>query len=186
MKKIMMISVLLFVSLHAGTAYSARGTLVGEIVSIRENHQANSKHYNIDIDMRATGIAKSMSGNLKEHHSSRGTVKDGEFYAKEYKIDKSYKDIHYIRKYQFDYKRKRITKISIKWKKGKKLYEEKKVLAYFAHNDLLTLYHNIMRFKKKWNGLIVKTKRQQTMKKNFNTSNSWKTEREKHVCLYLG
>jgi hypothetical protein len=149
LKKIYVIFILLFASLHAEMVYSAKGSLIGKIMDIRVNHRDDSKKYTIRIDMKAVGLAKTMSDGLKEHHTSHGTIRRGEYYAKEYKIDKTYKDIHYIRKYMFDYKKKKITKISTKWKKGKKLYENKETLKYFAHNDILTLYHNIMRFKKK-------------------------------------
>ena len=149
LKKIYIILCLLFVSLHAEMVYSAKGTLIGKIMDIRVNHHANAKKYRTRIDIKAVGLAKMMSDGLKESHASYGTVRRGEYYAKEYKIDKTYKDIHYIRKYLFDYKKKKITKVSIKWQKGKKLYENKEILKYFAHNDILTLYHNIMRFKKK-------------------------------------
>ncbi len=132
-------------SLH----YVARGTLVGTIIDAKVHYKANSKRYTIRVDMKATGLIKLMSGGQIEHHSSYGSVRHGEYYAKEYKIDKTYKDIHYIRRYLFDYKKKKITKISIKWKKEKKLYENKEVLKYFAHNDILTLYHNSVKYKKK-------------------------------------
>ena len=144
-----MILIFLFASLHAEMVYSANGTFIGKILDIRINHHANAKKYTISIDMKAVGLAKTMSGGLKERHTSHGTIRRGEYYAKEYMIDKLYKDIRYIRKYLFDYKRKKIVKVSTKWKKGKKLYEKKETLRYFAHNDIMTLYHNIMRFKKK-------------------------------------
>jgi len=129
--------------------YVAKGTLVGTMIDAKVHYTTNSKRYTIRVDMKATGLIKLMSGGQIEHHSSYGSVRHGEYYAKEYKIDKTYKDIHYVRRYLFDYKKRKITKISTKWKQGKKLYEHKEVLKYFAHNDILTLYHNIVKYKKK-------------------------------------
>ncbi|NKQ40030.1 MAG: hypothetical protein HF962_00450 [Sulfurovum sp.] len=137
------------ISLYADLAYSASGTLVGKIIDIKVKHHKNARKYSIKVDMKATGIVKLMSGGQIEQHTSHGNVKNGEYYAKEYKIDKTYDGKRYIRRYLFDYKKKKIIKISIKWEKGKKLYENKETLSYFAHNDILTLYHNILRFKKK-------------------------------------
>jgi len=135
-------------SLYAQLHYVARGTLVGKMIDVKVNASANNKRYSIRIDMQTMGMIKLMTGGQIEHHSSYGSVRNGEYYAKEYKIDKTYKKIHYIRRYLFDYRNKKITKISMKWKEGKKLYETKEILKYFTHNDILTLYHNVLRFKK--------------------------------------
>ena len=132
-------------SLH----YVAKGTLVGTMINAQVQYSAGRSHYSIKVKMRATGIVKMLSGGQVETHTSSGSIKNGEYFAKEYKIEKRFKHIHYLRRYLFDYKRKKITKISTKWEKGKKLYENREILRYFAHNDILTLYHNIVRYKKK-------------------------------------
>jgi len=129
--------------------YVAKGTLVGTMIDAQVQYSAGKSQYSIKVKMRATGIVKILSGGQVETHTSFGRIKNGEYFAKEYKIEKRFKHIHYLRRYLFDYERKKITKISTKWKKGKKLYENKETLKYFAHNDILTLYHNIVRYKKK-------------------------------------
>lgn len=129
--------------------YSILAGLIGKIADVKVKHHKKGASYRIQIDILSQGMAKMLSHNLKEHHSSYGSVKHGEYYAKEYKIEKTYKNIHFIRRYIFDYRHKKIIKISTKWEKGKKLYEHKERLKYFAHNDILTLYHNIMKYKKK-------------------------------------
>jgi len=142
--------VLLFGNLLGETyRYSISGGLIGSVAEAVVTHHETKGDYHIRIDLVATGLAKMMSGNQKEHHISFGTIKNGEYYAKEYKIDKTYKNIHYIRRYLFDYAHQKITKISTKWKDGEKQYQTKTTLGYFAHNDILTLYHNVMRYKKK-------------------------------------
>lgn len=131
--------------------YDVKASLVGKVgeVKVKSNHTKN--RYSISLSIKATGFAKSLSDNLVEKHSSRGTIKDGEYYSNEYKIVKSYKDIKYIKKYTFDYKRKKIKKSFIKWKAGKKIYQKTVTLNYFCNNDVLTLYPNVIRFKKKHN-----------------------------------
>jgi len=152
MKKIIMIIFVCLTGAYAETGnlhYVAKGTLVGTFVDATVQYSAGKSRYNIKVKMRAVGIAKTLSGGQVETHTSSGKIKNGEYFAKEYKIEKRFKQIHYIRRYLFDYTRKKITKISAKWKSGKKLYENRETLKYFAHNDILTLYHNVMRYKKK-------------------------------------
>lgn len=149
MKKIFTIVLMTIIVVHAQKfVFDIKASLVGKIGKIVVQSDESKSKYSIDLKVKATGFAKSMSGNLVEHHTSHGSIKSGEYYAKEYKVVKSYKDIKLIKKYTFDYKKKKIMKITTKWKKGKKLYEKKKILAYFANNDVLTLYHNVVRFKK--------------------------------------
>ncbi len=148
MIRIIIIALMFQVGACADLVYTAHGTLVGKIMDVRVKHSASKAKYSIKIDVKSTGVVRLMSGDQEEHHSSYGFVRSGEYHAKEYKIDKTYKGIRYIKRYIFDYKKKKITKISKKWKNGKKLYDRKETLGYFAHNDILTLYHNIMKFKK--------------------------------------
>ena len=150
MRKILTIIILFLTIIQAENyRYSISGGLIGKVAEAKVKHSIKGSSYRIHIDVIAKGVAKMLSHNLREQHSSYGSIKHGEYYAKEYKIEKTYKDIHFIRRYIFDYGHKKIIKISTKWKKGKKLYEHKERLKYFAHNDILTLYHNIMKYKKK-------------------------------------
>jgi len=147
-KKVVIGWLILTVSLCAQLHYVAKGTLVGTIADIKVTHQDSGRAYRIDIVVTTSGVAKMMSGGLREHHISYGRVVKGEYYASEYTIEKHYKDIRYKRSYRFDYKRKKIVRTATKWKKGKQLYRIQRELRYFAHNDILTLYHNIMRLHK--------------------------------------
>ena len=152
MKKSIIVILVLMVGMfiEAGKLhYIAKGTLVGTMIDAQVQYSAGKSRYSIKVKMRATGIVKMLSGGQVETHTSSGRIKNGEYFAKEYKIEKRFKNIHYLRRYLFDYKRKKITKIATKWENGKKLYENKETLKYFAHNDILTLYHNIVRYKKK-------------------------------------
>jgi hypothetical protein len=149
-KKIAILMILFYTLMYAKSyQYSISGGLIGSVADATVSYSEKGSSYRINIDIAAKGMARMLSDNLKEHHTSYGSIKHGEYYAKEYKIDKTYKDIRHIRRYLFDYTHQKITKISTKWKKEKKIHEHKERLKYFAHNDILTLYHNIMRFKKK-------------------------------------
>jgi hypothetical protein len=146
MKKIIILLLLSIGSMFAQVTYIAKASLLGEIGRVTISEKKDKQHYQIDVKIKATGIAKSMSGNLVEHHISKGLIKKGEYYAQEYRIEKSSSGKRYLKRYLFDYKQKKITKISKKWKKGKLLYSHKRSLKYFSQNDLLTIYHNIMLF----------------------------------------
>ena len=152
MKKSIIVILTLTISMFAESGslhYVAKGTLVGRMIDAQVQYNADKSVYSVKVKMRATGIAKMLSGGQVESHTSSGRIKHGEYLAKEYRIEKRFKDIRYLRRYLFDYQRKKITKISTKWEKGKKLYENRETLKYFAHNDILTLYHNIVRYKQK-------------------------------------
>jgi hypothetical protein len=148
MKKILLVWSLLFISVQAKQVYEIKASWIGKVGEATFSSRSSSKKYTIDGYIKATGIAKSMSGGLKEHHHSSGSVRNGQYYADIYTIDKTSKGKRYYKKYIFDYRHKKITKISKKWKGKKLLYDKKQVLNYFAHNDALTLYHNIIHFKK--------------------------------------
>lgn len=134
---------------YADSHYVVRGSLIGGIADIRVHHRERLTAYTTKLEISAVGLAKALSGNQREMHISKGRVKNGEYYAREYVVTKWYKDIKYLKRYLFDYPHKKILKFSTKWKKGKKTYSKKETLRYFAHNDMLTLYHNILHFKKK-------------------------------------
>lgn len=149
MKKIAFILLFMFVSLHAGLEYSVNAPLLGKIATLKITNKYNKHRYTIKITLIATGVGKSMTGGLIEYHTSKGTVKRGVMFAKEYTIEKYYEDIKYLKKYSFNYSNKKIKKTFKKWKSGKIIREEGKELSYFSTNDMLTTYHNIMKYKKK-------------------------------------
>lgn len=147
--KISFIWIFFFFIMYADSHYVAEGSFVGGVADIRVYHSEVPEVYTIKLEIGAIGLAKALSGNQREVHSSKGNIKRGEYYAREYTITKWYKNIKYRKEYLFDYRRKKITKFLTKWKKGKKIYSRKETLKYFTHNDMLTLYHNILHFKKK-------------------------------------
>ncbi|HIP61798.1 MAG TPA: hypothetical protein EYG98_04510 [Sulfurovum sp.] len=149
MKKILLMIFVLLGSMQAELVYSASTSLLGQIGEVKITSKYDKKNYYIKLDLKATGLAKSMSGGLVEHHLSKGFIKDGELHAREYSIEKFYKKNRYLKRYIFDYKKKKIKKVMKKWKNGKLAYNYSKALGYFANNDILTLYPNIMRFKNK-------------------------------------
>jgi hypothetical protein len=99
--------------------------------------------YTIDISMKATGMAKSLSKNRKEHHHSEGIVRNGKLIFKRYDVIRSYGNKKIIKTYIADSKKKRIRKIYEKYKNGKRYVHEETVLPFFTRDDLLTLYFNL-------------------------------------------
>ncbi len=147
--KISFVWISLFCAVYADSHYIARGSLVGGIADIKLHHRETSETYTTRLVISATGLAKTLSGNQKEIHISKGKVRHNEYYAGEYVVTKWHKNTKYLKRYLFDYLHKKIRKFSTKWKNGKQVYSKKETLRYFSHNDMLTLYHNILHFKKR-------------------------------------
>jgi len=149
MRRVLLIISFLFVSIDAELLYHVNASLLGKIGEVRVTSKQSKHSYSIKLDIKTTGIARRMSGNLLEHHSSKGYIKNGQFYAREYTVSKSYEDMKYLKKYKFDYSKKKIKKTLRKWQNGKLVRDSNSTLDYFSHNDIMTLYHNIRAFEKK-------------------------------------
>jgi hypothetical protein len=98
--------------------------------------------YNIKIKARATGLAKVLSRNRVESYESTGIVKNGILIPQLF-VSKKIKDSKTdIKRYMFDYKKKRVTLLRTRnTQKSKSDYET--VLPFFAKNDILTLFFNL-------------------------------------------
>jgi len=99
--------------------------------------------YTIDIKMKATGLAKTLSKNRKERHISKGHVVNGMYISDSYKVVKSYGKKHIEKLYTIDHKKKKVKKEYLSKKNGKIKKEEHTVLDFYSKNDLLTLYFNL-------------------------------------------
>jgi len=99
--------------------------------------------YEIDIKLRATGVAKLLSGDRREEHISRGYIKDGILISNFYHIKKTHGSKKSDTIYRINHKEKRVVKIDKKWKDGKLYKERERILPYYSKDDLLTLYFNL-------------------------------------------
>jgi hypothetical protein len=146
MKKIVFLMITLF-WLHAevvNVAYKVEFGLFGEIGVANATLSRDENSYEIDIKLDSTGIAKTLSGNRKERHISKGHIEEGRMVSDLYQIIKSHGAYSSNRIYRIDHKHKKVTQQTQKWKKGK-LYKDKTVEMdeIYAKDDLLTLYFNL-------------------------------------------
>jgi len=146
MKKILYFMMVL-ASLHAEVItvdYKVEFGLFGEIGVAHATLDRDEKRYEIDIKLDSTGLAKTLSGDRKERHISKGHIEDGKMVSDLYQIMKSHGVYSSNRVYRIDHEHHKVTQQTQKWKKGK-LYKDKTVEMddIYAKDDLLTLYFNL-------------------------------------------
>ncbi|KIM08838.1 MAG: hypothetical protein KU29_03745 [Sulfurovum sp. FS06-10] len=117
--------------------------IIGEIGVAKAKLTQDGKNYVIDVELESTGIAKTLSGNRKEHHISKGHFENGVMVADLYQIIKSHGRITINKVYRINHKKKIVTKKYKEWKKDKLVSEENSTMDYYSKNDLLTLYFNL-------------------------------------------
>lgn len=123
--------------------YNVSYGIFGQIGTAKALLKKDTKKYNIDIHLEATGLAKILSRGRKERHISKGHIKDGLMISDLYQVIKSQGDIVHNKEYWADHKKKRIIKKYKKYKNGKLVAQEESVLKFYAKDDLLTLYFNL-------------------------------------------
>ncbi len=120
--------------------YSARFGIFKEVAIIKAKYEVNQTHYKISTYTTTTGFIKSIA-NVEQYYTSEGIVKNGILIPKKF-IKLIIRHNHkkkYLAIYEFDYKNKKITKITYYNDK----FAYKKNMPYFAKNDVLTLYFNL-------------------------------------------
>lgn len=124
-------------------SYRVSFGIFGQMGIANARLETKGKSYTIDIGLKATGIAKTLSKNREERHISKGHIVNGIFVSDTYKVVKTYGKKHMEKMYRTDHKKKRVTKNNIKKEQGKATEEGHSVLDFYSKNDLLTLYFNL-------------------------------------------
>jgi len=149
MKKLLLIlisSLFIFGILDAETIevdYKVEFGIVGEIGIAHAKLTRDDKSYVIDIRLQSTGIAKTLSGNRRERHISKGHIENGIMVSDLYQIIKSSGSKMSDRVYTIDHNKKKVTRVDEKYKNGKIYKKRTKVMDYYSKDDLLTLYFNL-------------------------------------------
>jgi hypothetical protein len=123
--------------------YKVEFGIVGEIGIAHAKLTKDKRSYVIDIRLESTGLAKTLSGNRKERHISKGHMENGIMVSDLYQIIKSHGSKLSDKVYIIDHKNKKVTKETKKYKNGKLYKEKKEVMKYYSKDDLLTLYFNL-------------------------------------------
>ena len=149
MKKFLLITVITVsfaFSLYAETIdalYKVSFGVIGEIGKAKAHLERDGDRYRIEVVGEATGIAKALSKNRKEKQVSQGHIRDGLLLPDSYSVIRSFGNKVITKIYTIDHKNQRVEQRNEKTEDGKLIWEENKVLDFYAKNDLLTLYFNI-------------------------------------------
>jgi len=147
MKKILISLALLFLSsAYAETIkadYKVEFGIFGEIGIANAVLTKDEKSYKIDVELKATGLAKTLSGGRTEHHISKGHIENGLMVSDMYQVIKKYGSQTSNKVYTIDHKAKTVTKQYQHWDGDKQDADESKKLDFYSDDDLLTLYFNL-------------------------------------------
>ena len=139
--------VLVFMSqMHAkvlDVSYKVSFGILGQMGVSDAHLETKGDKYTIDIKMKATGLAKTLSKNRTERHISKGHVVNGLYISDSYKVIKSYGKKYVEKIYTIDHEKKKVIKEYFRRKNGKIKKERYTVLDFYSKNDLLTLYFNL-------------------------------------------
>jgi len=125
--------------------YEVRLSFFGVIAAVDIDYFNDGKRYLIKGASATYGTAKKLSKNRREFYYSKGFVKNGFYYTTFSKWEAISTNKKEFREYKFNYKRKKIELIKKKWVDGKLKENIKRYLKFFTKNDLVALYHNIVR-----------------------------------------
>ena len=123
--------------------YKVEFGIIGEIGIAKAKLVKNQSSYQIDVELKSTGIAKTLSGNRQEHHISKGHLENGEMVSDIYQVIKSHGSRMSNKVYSIDHTTKIVTKIYKSWKNKKLVDDEKSIMDFYSKDDLLTLYFNL-------------------------------------------
>ena len=138
------------ISLNAYTIradYKVTFGIFGKVGEANAYFKKDKDHYLIKVEAKAKGLAKLLSKNRIETYISEGVVKNGVLIPNFFKKIRKNSTKRIVKIYRFDHKAKKIYKITITYRDGKK-DEHIEVLKYYAKNDILTLYFNLKNFLK--------------------------------------
>jgi len=124
-------------------SYKVSFGILGQMGISDAHLETKGNRYTIDIKMKATGLAKTLSKNRKERHISKGHIVNGMYISDSYKVIKRYGKKHIEKLYTIDHKKKKVKKEYFSQKNGKMNKRKQTILNFYSKNDLLTLYFNL-------------------------------------------
>jgi hypothetical protein len=147
MKKIILSIFLLFSTLCASdysidAQYDIYYGFFGSIGEASASLSVENGTYKIKIKAKATGLAKVLSRSRVETFESTGVVKDGVLVPQIFLSRKKREGKTDIKRYLFNYEKKEVHLLSTRIR-NKKKSDSKKVMPFFAQNDILTLFFNL-------------------------------------------
>lgn len=123
--------------------YKVEFGIIGEIGIAKAKLIRDHSNYQIEVELEATGIARTLSGNRKEHHISKGHIENGMMVSDIYQVIKSHGSKTTNIVYRVDHQNKEVTKEHKRWKNRKVEKDNVTKMDFYAKDDLLTLYFNL-------------------------------------------
>lgn len=124
-------------------SYKVEFGMFGQLGICDAHLKQGKKEYTIEIGVKATGMAKALSRNRQERHTSHGSRHNGMLVSDTYKVVKTYGAKYIEKTYRTDYQHKQVKKYVLKKRDGKITGQKEQVLDFYSTNDLLTLYFNL-------------------------------------------
>ena len=147
MNKVLIVLIFLFTSLLSAEVikadYKVEFGIIGEIGIANALLTKDKSSYVIDVALKATGLAKTLSGNRKEQHISKGHIENGMMVTDLYQVIKSHGSKLTNKVYRINHETKTVTKEYKRWKNGKLTKDTNTTMDYYSKDDLLTLYFNL-------------------------------------------
>lgn len=147
MKRLLLLGSLLFSTLlYAETItadFKVEFGIFGEIGVANAVLTKDENSYEINVKLEATGLSKTLSGNRKEHHISKGHLENGVMVSDLYQVIKSYGSKTTNKIYRINHQTKVVTKEYKRWKNGTLQKDKKTTIDYYSKDDLLSLYFNL-------------------------------------------
>ncbi len=123
--------------------YKATFGIFGTVGTIKNTLTQNAKTYTIKTTVKLAGLAKVIMGGQVEEYISQGHIENGLMISDKYTMTSTKKEKVVKKEYVINHKKKYVNKRYRKWIKGKLVQERKDKLAFYAKDDLLTLYFNL-------------------------------------------
>jgi len=124
-------------------SYKVTFGMFGQLGVCKAHLQSEKEAYRIGIGVKATGMAKMLSRNRQERHTSQGHLSHGMLVSDSYEVVKTYGAKYIEKVYRIDPRHKQITKYVLKKREGRVTGKKEQVLDFYSTNDLLTLYFNL-------------------------------------------
>ena len=123
--------------------YKVEFGFIGEIGVARAKLIKDEISYEINVELEATGLARTLSGKRKEHHISKGHIENGALISDLYQVIKSHGSKMTNKVYYIDHKNKTVIKHYKYWKNGELKDDTNETLDFYSVDDLLSLYFNL-------------------------------------------
>lgn len=148
MDRVLVLLFLFYFNLFAETLQSSYKVSFGVFGTLGNATTIFKKYddsYYIRMEADTVGLAKVLSNNRKEVYESRGKIVDGVLQPTEYKKIRINNKYTKIKKFTFDHSNKKVylEKNHYEFKTNKTDYS-KEIYQFYANNDILTLYFNIL------------------------------------------